>query len=263
MPPSTGAAGQTGQSLPLVDRVALVTGAARRIGRRIALALASAGCDVVVHCRRSRGAAEALCGEIRGMGRQSWCVCGDFSDPDAADAVTEAAWDAAGWVDILVNNAATWSLEELADSTPESMEALMRANWLAPVRLARAMREKADAAVSSGMLPAHWRGTVVNILDRDVARASASHYPYWASKRALADFTVAAAAEFAPRIALCGVAPGPVMAPPPPSPAEPAGELPLGTRPTPGDVADAVVFLALARAVTGQILYVDSGQHLL
>lgn len=248
---------------PLVDKVALVTGAARRIGRRIALALAGAGCDVVLHCRRSRGAAEALAGEIRDMGRQAWCVEGDLGQTHTADAVMEAAWEAAGWVDILVNNAAAWSLEELADATPETMESLMRVNWLSPVRLACAMRESAAAAVSSGMLPAHWRGLVVNLLDRDVARPSASHYPYWASKRALADFTTACASEFAPRIAICGVAPGPTLAPDPPLPAEPAGELPLGVRPTPGDVADAVVFLACSRAITGQILFVDSGQHLL
>ena len=259
-----GPAGDAGAVRPdLGERVALVTGGARRIGRRIALALAEAGCDVVVHCNRSRVEADRLAGEIRALGRQAWCVEGDFSNPLSADATMESAWEMAGWVDILVNSAAVWSLLELSDATAEEMETIWRVNWLSPVRLARAMRARAAEAVRSGMLPAHWRGRIVNILDRDIAKRSAAHYPYWASKKALADFTVAAAAEFAPTISLCGVAPGPTLAPDRAGPSEPAGELPLGLRPSPADIAQAVLYLCSAPAVTGQILYVDAGQHLL
>ena len=247
----------------LGERVALVTGGARRIGRRIALALAEAGCDVVIHCNRSRDEADRLAGEIRDLGRQAWCVEGDFSNPLSADATMESAWEMAGWIDILVNNASIWSLRELADATVDELETLWRVNWLSPVRLARAMRERAAAAVRSGMLPSHWRGRIVNLLDRDIAKLSAPHYPYWAAKKALADFTIAAAAEFAPAIALCGVAPGPVLAPDRDGQAEPAGELPLGLRPSPADIAQAVLYLCAAPAITGQILYVDAGQHLI
>ncbi|MBR1608469.1 MAG: SDR family NAD(P)-dependent oxidoreductase [Kiritimatiellae bacterium] len=255
--------GRVQADAPLADKVALVTGGSKRLGRRICLALAGAGCDVVVHCNRSRADAEALAGEIRGLGRQAWCVEGDFSNPYAADATMDGAWEMAGWVDVLVNNASEWSHAELADATVEETERLWRVNCLSPVRLARAMREKAEAAVASGMLPDHWRGSVVNVLDRDIARRSAGRYPYWSSKRALADFTECAALEFAPRIAMNGVAPGPVLAPESPALSEPAGELPLGLRPAPADVAAAVVYLASAPSVTGQILYVDSGQRLL
>jgi len=126
--------------------------------------------------------------------------------------------------------------------------------------LARTMSELAAA---SEILPAGYCGRVVNVLDRSVAKPAAEFGAYWLSKKSLEAFTKAAALEFAPRFAVNAVAPGPVLPPADADLAEPAGPSPLAIRPLPADVAAAVVYLAGTTAVTGQTIYVDSGQHLL
>ena len=220
--------------MTLLDKVALVTGGAKRLGREIALALAGEGCDVVIHYRTARDEADALAREIRGMGRQAWCVCGDFSNAYEPAVTMRTAWDLAGWIDVLVNNASAYSHDTLADASVERMEELWRVNALAPMLLART-----------------------------IAPATAENLPYWLAKRSLADFTAAAAVDMAPRFTVNAVAPGPVLPPADTDLSEPAGPTPLATRCLPRDVADAVLYLARAVTVTGQILYVDSGQHLL
>ena len=246
--------------MTLLDKVALVTGGARRLGREIALSLAREGCDVVVHYRDSRAEADALAGEIRSLGRQAWCVCGDFSNAYEPAVTMKTAWDLAGWVDILVNNASLYAHDSLADVPVERMQELWRVNALAPMLLARTMCE---LAARSRILPAGYCGHVVNVLDRSVAKPAAEFGAYWLSKKGLEAFTAAAALEFAPRFSVNAVAPGPVLPPADEALAEPAGPAPLAIRPLPSDVAAAVVFLARTTAVTGQTLYVDSGQHLL
>lgn len=244
----------------LLDKVALVTGGAKRIGRGIALALANDGCDIVLHYRESRTEADALAREIRAAGRQAWCVGGDFSEPGAAAKVMRTAWDAAGWVDILVNNASEYSHATADDAAAEDVERLFRVNLFAPMELARTMRA---LAAECEILPADYVGCVVNVVDRAVAKPSETGSPYWLSKRALADFTKSAALAFAPGFRVNAVAPGPVLPPADIELTEPAGQLPLGRKPSVGEIADGVLALARARSVTGQILYVDGGQHLL
>ena len=245
---------------PLLDKVALVTGGARRLGREIALALAREGCDIVLHYRDSREEADALAREIRSLGRQAWCVCGDFSNVYEPAVTMRTAWELAGWVDILVNNASAYSHDSLADVPLERMQELWRVNALAPMMLARTM---AELAAASEILPAGYCGRIVNVLDRSVAKPAAEFGAYWLSKKSLEAFTRAAALEFAPRFSVNAVAPGPVLPPADADLAEPAGPSPLAIRPLPADVAAAVAYLARATAVTGQTIYVDSGQHLL
>lgn len=245
--------------MELKDKVALVTGGAKRLGREIALALAREGCDIVVHYRSSREEADATAEEIRSMGRQAWCVCGDFSNVYGPDVAMNTAWDLAGWVDILVNNAAEFSRAALEDAPVELFEELWRVNALAPVLLARRMQ---TLAARSDILPQDYCGRVVNVLDRTVAHPSRK-LPYWLSKKTLEAFTLSAALSGAPRFTVNAVAPGPVLVPEDPALRESAGPSPLAVRSLPGDVADAVVWLAKAVTVTGQIVYVDGGRHLL
>lgn len=245
--------------MELKDKVALVTGGAKRLGREIALALAREGCDIVVHYRSSREEADSVAAEIRDLGRQAWCVCGDFSNVYGPEVAMNTAWDLAGWVDILVNNAAAFSRATLQDAPVELWEDLWRVNALAPVLLARRMQA---LAAQSDILPQDYCGRVVNILDRTVAHPSPK-LPYWLSKKALEAFTLAGALAAAPRFTVNAVAPGPVMVPDDPDLRESAGPAPLAVRSLPGDVADAVVWLARAVTVTGQIVYVDGGRHLL
>lgn len=244
----------------LLDKVALITGGARRLGREIALALANEGCDIVIHYRESRAEADALAREIRALGRQTWTVCGDFSNPYEPEHTLQTAWELAGWIDILVNNASLYTHEELESVSVEDMENLWRINTLAPMLMTRKM---STLAARSEILPADYCGRVINILDRSIAKTPPERLPFWLLKRSLADFTRAAALQLAPRFTVNGVAPGPCIPPEDIVLTEPAGPLPLGVRPLPGDIAAAVTYLARAVTVTGQILYVDSGQHLL
>jgi NAD(P)-dependent dehydrogenase (short-subunit alcohol dehydrogenase family) len=246
--------------MSLEEKVALVTGGAVRVGRAIVRSLAQAGCDVVIHYRDSAAEATSLAAELQAIGRQAWLVQGDLAEEDEPEAILRAAWDMAGWVDILVNNASTYTRQTLADAEPSDFETHWRVNALAPMLLAKTF---ADFVRSSEILPADYLGHVVNILDRRIAAPEGGSLPYWVSKQALAAFTLGAAVELAPRIAVNGIAPGPVLAPSGVAArGELAGDMPLTTRARPEDVGSAVVYLATSRCLTGQTLFVDSGQHL-
>jgi NAD(P)-dependent dehydrogenase (short-subunit alcohol dehydrogenase family) len=246
--------------MQLEEKVALITGGAVRVGRTIALALAAEGCDVVIHYRSAAAAADDLAEELRAMGRQAWIVQGDLAEEDLPENILRAAWDMAGWIDILVNNASCYKRQPLVECTLEDFDANWRVNALAPMLLTKTLAECVSA---SEILPDDYLGHVINILDRSVAAPDAGALPYWTSKSALNAFTRGAALELAPRIAVNGVAPGPVL--PPPEhifDREAAGNIPLAVRPTPQDVARAVVFLVTSRCTTGQVIFADGGQHL-
>jgi len=244
----------------LQDKVVLVTGGAVRVGRTIALALAKAGCDVVIHYRHSSEEANTLAEDIRELGRDAWTLHADLSVEDAPQTLFRSAWDATGWIDILVNNAAAYSRQGLMDADEADYLAHWRLNTLAPILLAKTF---AECVAASAILPEDYLGHVINILDRHAATCNADALPYWLSKKSLDNFTIAAARAMAPRFAVNAIAPGPGIPPLPPYDHEKAGDLLLADRPTPDDIAHAVLFLASSRAITGQRIIVDSGQHLL
>lgn len=244
----------------LEDKVALVTGCAVRLGREIALALAREGCDIVVHYKDSAAEAEVLADEIREMGRQAWIVCGDFSNTYVPEVVMRTAWELAGWVDILVNNASVFSHISFEEASVEDLDELWHVNTLAPIIMAKTL---AALAAVSEILPDDYCGRVINILDRRISKPDRGCLPYWLSKKGLESFTIGGALELAPRITVNAVAPGPVIAPENPETSELAGPMPLAVRCIPSDIADAVIYLSRVVTVTGQIIYVDSGQHLL
>ncbi len=224
-----------------------MTGGSQRIGRAISIALAACGARVAVHFHQSRQAAQALCAEL---GPCAVPLAADLRDPAAAAALVAAArspWDG---LDILINNAAVFRPDTLSHlDLPAALEQ-MQINCWAPVALMQAF------AAPGGP------GQVVNLLDRHVAGLDLANASYWASKKLLAEFTRMAALEWAPRIRVNGVAPGAILRPSD-RPGVPAGPVPLQRQCTPEEVAAAVVFLLNNEAVTGQILYVDGGQHLL
>ncbi len=237
-----------------MNRTVLITGAALRLGKAIAETLAHAGWDVIVHAHRSGEQADALCARLRTLGRQAWHVTADLLGSEGPDAAFDAALDAAGRVDALVNNAAAFACQPLAGAAPADFERLWRLNTLAPVRLTqRLAAHLADRRAT---------GCAVNLLDQRIAQPNAGSIPYLLSKKALEAFTLSAALELAPLLRVNAVAPGAVLLPDTPQGKEPAGAFPLLLRPTPGQVADAVRYLLDAQALTGQILYVDGGQHL-
>ncbi|MBM4163845.1 MAG: SDR family oxidoreductase [Lentisphaerae bacterium] len=236
--------------------IALVTGGAVRIGRALALALAGDGLNVVIHCHHNRAAAGETAQRIRDLGRRAWTVSGALDGPDAAEAVLREAIAQAGRIDVLLNNAAVFSQGTLAETTAAACDAAWRVNALAPILLTQAfashIRERGPET----------RGVVINLLDQRIVGRPTGTLAYTLSKQALAGFTRLAAAELAPQIRVNAIAPGPVLPPPAGAPREPAGAIPLGRRPTEQDVADAALYLIRAQAVTGQILFVDGGQHL-
>ena len=225
----------------LLGKTALVTGGSRRIGAAICRELAARGAGVVVHYRHSEAEAIAM---NRVLKHGVFSVRGDLSNPQEREWVFREAAEWMGRVDILVNNAALFGRDGEIDEAQ-----LREVNVAAPLDLAQRV-----AAQAGG-------GCVIHLLDARIARTEAGPFrAYAATKRELAESTGRLAREWAPGTRVNGVAPGPVLVPE--GVREAAGEIPLGRRPTPEDVARAVAFLAESEAVTGQIVFVDGGQHL-
>ncbi len=236
----------------------LVTGGGVRIGRSIATTLAQAGADIVIHYRSSSDAAEELAETLRISGARADTVCGDLATEKGTASIMEQALHH-GPLDGLVNNAAVFNRTPLATSDRAAFLAEFGPNLFGPLELIRAFAAQPH-------LEKH-PGTIVNLLDRRIAAHDAGAVPYHLSKIALAEATRLAALEFAPRIRVNGVAPGAILPPPeiddPDYLTQHGGNAPLTHRCTPEDIASAVLFFFTQPALTGQILFVDAGQHLL
>ncbi|MCA3626282.1 MAG: SDR family oxidoreductase [Methylobacterium sp.] len=237
-------------------KVALITGGSKRIGAAIADRLAAAGHAIVVHGRETIRT-EAKAGELRGKGAEAASLIGDLADLAGLPALMEAAALPFGPVTLLVNNASLFEKDSLASLTPESFASNLVVNLQAPVLLAQAFAKA---------LPEGQPGAIVNLIDQRVFRPNPQFFSYTLAKSALFTATRTLAQALAPRgIRVNGVGPGPTL----PNihdgmegfTAEAAGTL-LGRAVSPAEIAEAVLFLAQAQAVTGQMIAVDSGQHL-
>ncbi|MFH1477964.1 MAG: SDR family NAD(P)-dependent oxidoreductase [Verrucomicrobiota bacterium] len=243
--------------MQLKGKTALVTGGARRIGAALCKALAAEGCRVVIHYNRSAHPAEMLVARLRRNGAQVWSVAGDLQTgddrmPPSADQVVRQAAAVAGKLDILINNAAVFDKQKLLQATAAAIRAEWEVNLLAPFLLMQAFARRVK------------RGRIINLLDCRIASQQSDAVPYSLAKKSLADLTRLAALELAPGITVNGVAPGPVLtADTIGAVRESAGPLPLKLRPGVQDVVKAVLFLLKSDAITGQIVFVDSGRHLL
>ena len=229
----------------LNGQVALVTGGAVRLGRAVVERLAA---------RRSVREARALARSLNRDQRVAAVVTGALTSQAACERIIREARKAFGRLDILVNSAAVFTKQPLGAITAASLQAEFWPNLFAPILLTQAFARPSR------------RGQVIHLLDRRIAGHDTACVPYLLTKKALADFTAVAALALAPRIRVNAVAPGPVL-PPPGQGArylrDHAGRLPLGRPPTPAAVAEAVVALLHSPSTTGQVLFVDGGQHLL
>jgi NAD(P)-dependent dehydrogenase (short-subunit alcohol dehydrogenase family) len=235
---------------------ALVTGGARRIGRAIVEALAGAGYAVAVHHGRSRDEAEHLAGNIVARGGRAAAVAADLSDPQAVAALVPAAVAAIGPLTLLVNSASLFERDEMGALDRALFDRHLAVNLAAPVFLADAFARQ---------LPERAEGAIVNILDQRVFRLTPHFLSYTLSKTALWTATQTMAQALAPRIRVNAVGPGPTLANERQSAADfakQAAAIPLARAVAPEDIADAVIYLARARSVTGQMIAVDGGQHL-
>ncbi|WP_373379089.1 SDR family oxidoreductase [Cupriavidus nantongensis] len=265
------AAGHTAGQ-PAARGVALVTGGARRLGRAIALELAAQGWDVAVHCHRSVDEAEALATQIRALGRRAAVLRADLADEAATSRLVADCSAALGVPTCLVNNASLFQYDVATSFSYASLDTHMRTNVAAPLLLARELHKALaaaagpDGASKAAEKSVEPRGVVINLLDQKLDNLNPDFLSYTLSKAALQTATVQLAQALAPRLRVVGVAPGITLV---------SGEqseqsfrrahrvTPLGQSSTPEDIAQAVAYLAQARAVTGTTLYVDGGQHLM
>jgi NAD(P)-dependent dehydrogenase (short-subunit alcohol dehydrogenase family) len=239
----------------MIDRrVALVTGGARRIGRAIALALHRAGYAVVIQANRSVEEAEALRDKIVGAGGHAVVVRADLAQHASIAGLVAAAAEAAGPLALLVNNAAMFEPDAIGALDAERFDRQFAVNLRAPLFLSEAFAAQAPAGAS-----------VVNILDQRVFKLTPHFVSYTLAKSALHSATRMLAQALAPKVRVNAVAPGPTMASARQAAddfAQQAAAVPLGHGPTAEEVAEAVVYLASARSVTGATLVIDGGQHL-
>lgn len=239
------------------SKTALVTGAARRIGRAIALEMADAGWDIAVHFGESRTDAEKLVGELRARGRRAAAIQCDLGDEAAVRSLLPAAVAALGPVSCLINNASLFDFDSAADFSHKRLDAHMRINLAAPVILANALCEAT---------PDGEQAVVINLLDQKLYNPNPDFLSYTLSKAALASATTLLAQALAPKVRVVGVAPGLTMISHIQSEdefAETHAMSPLGESSRPDEVARTVVFAAENRALTGSTILVDAGQHLM
>lgn len=233
---------------------ALVTGAGRRIGRAIALRLAEAGFDIAVHYRSGPDEAAEVAQAVQAMGRKAVCLQADLTDEAVARGLVARTAEAFGPVRVLVNCASVFQDDRAGSLDRETWDRHLDTNLRAPVVLAEAFAEQAtDGAV------------VINILDQRVWKPTPQFFSYALSKSALWTATRMLAQAWAPRIRVNGVGPGPTMASIHQNAdtfAQEAEGTLMGRPVEPSEIADAVAWLVDARAVTGQMIAVDSGQHL-
>lgn len=241
--------------MPLKGKTALVTGAAVRVGREIALALAQAGAEVAVHCNASREPAERTAADCRALGVRAQMLSADLSDPAAARALPARVFEKFGRLDIVVNNAAVFSktpLETLADADWDGHIAV---NLRAPYEIALA---------AAPLMRKSGGGRIVNIADRVAFGAYKDYLPYIVAKAGVVGLTRALALELAPHICVNAVAPGAVLLPEDFAAAERAAiaaEIPAGRTGKPQDVAATVRFLCEGPDfITGQVIVVDGGR---
>lgn len=240
-------------SEPLLGKAALVTGGARRIGREIALQLATAGAEVTVTYRTSRQEAEETIKAIKDLGRLAIAVECDVRSEDSVRDAVVAAVNFHGHLDVLVNNAAVYQSVPLDQLTLEQWDTVFETNARGPFLMARQAIEYLRKS----------QGHIINIGSLGGLRPWAGHAHYCSSKAALHMLTQAMAKAFAPEVAVNCVAPGWIDLGEEESRSDAdrfASKTPMKRNGTARDIADAVVFFASATSfVTGQILAVDGG----
>jgi NAD(P)-dependent dehydrogenase (short-subunit alcohol dehydrogenase family) len=234
-----------------------VTGAAKRLGRAIALELGAHGWDVAVHHRRSPVEAAGVVAVLEAAGARAASFAADLADEAACANLVPAVVARLERLDAVVNNASAFEHDDVATFSYAAMDRHWRANTAPAIVLARALHAHLAGCTETGC--------VVNLLDQKLWNPNPDHVSYTLSKAALQAATVMLAQALAPQVRVCGIAPGVTLPSGPMSEAEFAvahRRTPLGRSSTPADIAGAVRYLLSAPAVTGCTLLVDGGQHL-
>jgi NAD(P)-dependent dehydrogenase (short-subunit alcohol dehydrogenase family) len=238
------------------DRVVVITGAARRVGKALSLHLAKEGYKVVLHCNTSLDEANSLQQELQQMGYESRVVSGDLTDLDGLPSLFDCFMGSFGKIDAIVNSASVFHNTSLEETTVQRWQTDMALHAAAPFFLAKMLYKHSKERDTTG--------AVVNITDTCLASPPANRPSYYLSKATLAQETTILAKTLAPYLRVNAVAPGLVL-----SNAEDAyfakmgKRLPLQRTGTPSDICEAVSYLLSASFVTGVTIAVDGGHHLL
>jgi len=240
--------------MPLDGKLVLITGSAERIGHALALAVARAGADVVIHYGGSQTAAENTRAEIEALGRKAMLVQADLADPAQAGGLIGRVLEHAPLF-ALVNNAAIFEALTWETTGLENWQRHLAINLTAPFLLSQAFARA---------LPPHGTGRIVNLLDWRSQRPGADHLPYTVSKAALAALTQSLAVALAPQVNVNGLALGAAL-PPSDGSAVPhiLDNVPAGRWAAIEEIGQALIFLLDGPAyITGEIIHVDGGRHL-
>ena len=235
---------------------ALVTGAAKRIGRAIALTLGRNGWKVAVHFHSSAAAAEEVVAEIVKAGGTAVALQADLTRETEVTSLLPEAERALGPVTLLVNNASVFEMDKIDTVTRDSWDRHIETGLRAPLVLIQAL---------ATCLPKGAKGNVINMLDERVWALTPYFLSYTVAKSGLWTLTRTLALALAPHIRVNGIGPGPTL----PSPRqneeqfrEQWGRMPLGRGTTPEEIAQAVDFILSCPSLTGQMIALDGGQHL-
>lgn len=250
-----------------INGAALVTGAGKRLGRAMALALAERGFDVAVHYNTSSDAAEEVAEDIRALGRKAATVEADLLDDDATDALVPNAAEALGQpLTVLVNSASIFEHDDIETATRESWERHIASNLRSPFFLTQAFAAQAPEPEIGGQ----WdeptaRALVINMVDQRVRKLTPEFMTYTIAKMGLWAFTRTAAQALGPKVRVNAIGPGPTMQGARQSEKHfrnqrAATVLERGADPS--GIVRALLYFLDAPAVTGQLICVDGGQHL-
>ncbi|MDU0355372.1 pteridine reductase [Paraglaciecola aquimarina] len=239
------------------NKVAFITGSAKRIGAHTAKHLHGLGINVVVHCNQSRIEAEQLCQDLNAIrAKSARLVQGDLSTLSHIDRVGQQAIDSFGRLDILINNASTFYPTPIGTITPQDWHSLVGSNMQGPLFLSQFCHTEL----------AKNNGAIINMVDIHAAKPLKQHTVYCMAKSALVTMTQSLALELAPSVRVNGIAPGAILWPEQPLNDEDKEEIlkhiPAQRLGSMEDIAHAIEYLIAATYVSGQILAIDGGRSI-
>ena len=241
-----------------MKKTIFITGAAKRIGKEIALCFSEMGWNIIIHYNSSKNDAQVLADEINGNNADSAItVQGNLDVKEDVEKVINEVRDAFPTIDLLINNASTFYPTPIEDISEEHWDKLVGSNLKGPLFLIKGLKDKLKES----------KGSIINITDTNLSKGVANYSIYSAAKAGLESITKGLARELAPDIKVNAIAPGAMLEPPDVTWTEEQknkviSSIPLNRMGSEKDISEAVKFLAKSNYITGQIIKVDGGRSL-
>ena len=241
-----------------MKKTIFITGAAKRIGKEIALCFSEMGWNIIIHYNSSKNDAQVLADDINGNNLDSAItVQGNLDVKEDVEKVINEVRDAFPTIDLLINNASTFYPTPIEDISEEHWDKLVGSNLKGPLFLIKGLKDKLKES----------KGSIINITDTNLSKGVANYSIYSAAKAGLESITKGLARELAPDIKVNAIAPGAMLEPPDVTWTEEQknkviSSIPLNRMGSEKDISEAVKFLAKSNYITGQIIKVDGGRSL-